>query len=220
MILSSGGEDNELCLNSVSEAEAVVKPILQSLPVDLVYHSGEHTLGIVYPQSVRLAEMEGLSKDEIILLSVAALFHDTGFTVTYASHEMHSAQMAYDYATSSQCEVIRNGAQIIANAILCTNLGGRLPENPIEFILRDADLSPLGLECFPDWNKRLQEECRSHRQAFLHPDAQDDYLWAQMQVRFFREHEWFTTAAKALYDGQKQLNLSVFAGNHGYPLAA
>jgi HD superfamily phosphodiesterase len=54
----------------------ILNKLSRELDPRLAYHSIGHTLD-VHDSAVRIAEMERVSEDDIILLRTAALFHDS-----------------------------------------------------------------------------------------------------------------------------------------------
>ncbi len=75
--------------------EGVKKFILNKLEKELdprlTYHSISHTLDVL-ESAIRLAELEKLSENDVLLLKTACLFHDSGMLVTYRGHEEASIE--------------------------------------------------------------------------------------------------------------------------------
>ena len=59
--------------------EYALKRLEKELPPDLLYHNLEHTRDIVVPAVERLAAMEGIEGEALLLLRTAAYYHDLGF---------------------------------------------------------------------------------------------------------------------------------------------
>src|SRR5690606_2148703 len=83
-----------------SKASTYVYELFKNhLPNDAVYHSYEHTL-----ETAKAAEMigreEGLQHEDLLLVTLAAWFHDAGFVDGAAGHEKRSAQIARDFLTA------------------------------------------------------------------------------------------------------------------------
>ncbi|MEP6846644.1 MAG: HD domain-containing protein, partial [Panacibacter sp.] len=65
----------------------VLKQLEEHLPADLTYHNAAHTADVLQ-QVQRIAEWEGITgEQELMLLKIAALFHDIGFLTVYQNHE-------------------------------------------------------------------------------------------------------------------------------------
>jgi hypothetical protein len=89
---------------------------------------------------------------------------------------------------------------IINQAIWAT----RLPQAPVNLfghVLADSDLAVLGRADFPERNCQLRAELATLGQSF------SDREWCRVQLRFLREHGYFTAAARQLLAAQKQRNL-------------
>ena len=66
----------------------------------LCYHNIDHTLDVI-EQAEQIALSEKISPaKEILLLKVAALFHDTGFLYVYTGHEEKSCEIAREKFTA------------------------------------------------------------------------------------------------------------------------
>ena len=63
------------------------------LPKNLFYHCPEHTEDVLQA-AISIAEQEGVIGEDLLLLKVAALFHDTGFLIVHRGHEEHSCIVA------------------------------------------------------------------------------------------------------------------------------
>src|SRR5688572_29820671 len=63
------------------------------LPQYLSYHNADHTK-MVIAAAEKLADGEGLTEEQTVLLKTAALFHDAGFLSTYLNHEEASCTIA------------------------------------------------------------------------------------------------------------------------------
>lgn len=102
----------------------VVTRLENELSPLLLYHGIEHTRDDVVPAVKRLADLQGIRGESLSLLLTAAWFHDLGFIVQAANHELISVEIAkkelpdYDY-TAEQIKVVEG-------AILATIV----PQNP------------------------------------------------------------------------------------------
>src|SRR5690606_8695477 len=70
----------------------ILAKLRHELPAGRTYHSLEHTLD-VYASAIGIAEHEGIEGDDVILLKIAALFHDSGFTEQDELHEEGSCRI-------------------------------------------------------------------------------------------------------------------------------
>lgn len=172
----------------------------RELSPSLTYHSLSHTRDDVLPAAVRLGQAVHLSDENLLLLKTAAVFHDSGFLVSYDNHEQYSINLAREKLP----EFGYSPEQIdtIAETIAATRLPQR-PRNLLQQLMCDADLDTLGREDFPELNRRLQEE---HQRILKSPP--NPQVWLANQVRFLEDHSFFTRAAHEFRDAGKAQNLA------------
>ncbi|MFH0865664.1 MAG: HD domain-containing protein [Bacteroidota bacterium] len=185
-------------MNIQAVKEYVLGKLKNELKPDLYYHCLTHTID-VYESAKKLAAMENIIGNDLILLETAALFHDTGFLTGYANHEEQSVQLArkilpgFGYSDGD--------IEIICRMILAT----RLPQQPItipEKILCDADLDYLGRDdFFMIANKLLCEWNENGIPITLKK-------WYNIQVNFLESNHYFTKSAISLRKEKKKENLS------------
>ena len=61
------------------------------------YHSYEHAIDVMQ-RAIYLSEQENLPVDEIEMMALAGLFHDTGFIVMYDKNEPHWANNSCNWS--------------------------------------------------------------------------------------------------------------------------
>ncbi|MCB0478102.1 MAG: response regulator [Crocinitomicaceae bacterium] len=174
---------------------SIINTLKSELSSKLIYHNVHHTLN-VEKAAVRLATLEGIDEEGIILLRTAVLFHDTGFIYKYDNNEELAVKLAeqtlpyYGYTTEH--------IEIIKKIILATANGVK-PQSKLEMIICDADHDYLGR---PDYNKiakDLREEMRRHGKLFT------DFEWYNFQLNYLQEkHEYYTTTAYNLRQKGKE----------------
>ena len=167
------------------------------LPENLSYHGVHHTIDVV-KQSLAIAKREGINKEEdLVLLQVSALYHDTGFLLTYKDHETESCNKA-----KKELPLFGfSGARIkkICGMIEAT----RIPQKPcnlLEQIIADADLDYLGRNDFQKISRTLQTEFISYG------IVSSPLAFEELQLRFFESHEYFTKSSKQLRGPVKSLH--------------
>lgn len=184
----------------VAAAEPFVVHLLKDrLSEDHQFHNLGHTLQ-VRQASLDIAVREGLSAEASEILELAALFHDTGFTVTYQDHETASQQIANDFLSRQQYPEDRTAEVLFA--IQATRLSSA-PRNLTEQILRDADMYHLGSEAYPDYLKALRHEWATflqHRYA--------DAEWLRLNLEFLKKQVFFTPSAWLQYGIGRENNLN------------
>jgi uncharacterized protein len=166
----------------------------------LIYHNVAHTRDDVAPAALELAQLEGVSAEETLLLVTAAWYHDLGYVDGREDHESVSVQIAgealpgFGYTAEQVAAVQR----LIGSTRLPTS-----PRNWLEGALADADLRHLGGPAFLERNARLRREVAAHGHEF--GDAQ----WYADQLTFLRNHRYHTSIARRLWDAGKQENIAL-----------
>lgn len=167
------------------------------LPGHLRYHTPAHTLKEVLPAVERIAEMENITREDLLLLRTAALYHDLGFIEQSDDHEIISARMAeeilpqYGYSPE-QVEVIQ--------AIIFATRSSIDPKKHVEEILVDADFDILGRENYLPRIEDLRLERES--QGIRYTDEE----WLNNQIDFLNAHRYWTASAQALREEGKRKN--------------
>lgn len=172
---------------------------LKHLNKHLTYHNLEHTLDVVR-QSERIARDEGIQDEyKIYLLKVAAMYHDTGFLVTYANHEKAGCEIFQQDA--SQFDFNEEEKLFIMRLIMATKLP-QMPNDLFERIICDADLDYLGRSDFFRIGEGLRKE-------FLHYGiVASDEEWENLQIKFLSSHSYHTKTCKRTREAEKQNNIA------------
>lgn len=178
----------------------ILELLRTGLDPKLTYHSPAHTEDVL-TQSERLAAAEGITDFQtLLLLRVAALFHDTGFLRTYRGHEEVSCQIMRDCLgdhSFPEAEMDQIGSMIMAT---------KLPQSPAtlsEMIICDADLDYLGRNDFEEISNCLKDEFLEFGIVGSVPE------WDRLQVNFFNSHQYFTHTAIQERLPQKALHLAL-----------
>lgn len=170
-----------------------------SLPSWLYYHSPDHTK-YVLKQAIHIAEIENISNDDLYLLKVAALYHDSGFLISPKNHEKVGCQIAgkdlKEYGLDAQ------QIKKICGMIMATRIPQK-PETKLEMILADADLEYLGTNNFEEFGLQLYKE-RLH----FHPNMTLDQ-WNEIQIEFISNHHYHTDFCKKYREPKKLANLEM-----------
>ena len=176
------------------------------------FHTLQHTQEVV-AGSETMADYYHLEDEDRFALTVAAWFHDTGYSGGHAAgHENLSIELAVKFLNEHKVN-----QTIIDKVIGCIN-ATRLPQNPnslIEQIICDADLFHLGTGDFREKNKLLREELNDFGNLDL---SKKD--WRKKNIEFLSKHNYFTSYAKENLDPLKQVYLEELnkkAGNEEKP---
>jgi histidine kinase len=162
---------------------------LKDLDQRLHYHTIWHTTDVLV-QVERIAKSEGVTNErDLLLLKIAALYHDTGFLETYNNHEEAGCRIFMEDAEIMLYELTINEKEIICQIIMAT----KIPQEPnglFEEIICDADLDYLGREDFWLIGKKLFAEL--HTYGFV----KDETEWNILQHSFLEKHQYFTKTTK------------------------
>jgi len=154
------------------------------LPLDHhYYHHYEHALDVMV-RSQYIAEKEGVWEDEIELLCIAALFHDTGFVIEYDNNEAIGAKIAQNYLRTVLYpeEKIRR----IQELIMATDPEVE-PQNLLEKIIKDADMDNLWRDDFFDISEKLKLERETIKRIKI-----KDPEWHHASLDIVQWHRFYT----------------------------
>ncbi|WP_372752858.1 adenylate/guanylate cyclase domain-containing protein [Labilibaculum sp.] len=177
--------------------EAVLTKLENELPKNLYYHNLKHTIDVITEVEI-IGRKENISDSEMLIIKTAALFHDTGFILSYAEHEECSVKMArhilpkYFY-TAQQINQI--------SEIIMTTKFPPKPKSLLEMIICDADLDYLGRTDFIPVSGNLYRELKEHGKIKNIDD------WNRLQIKFIENHQYFTETAREMRDVNKNRQL-------------
>lgn len=178
----------------------ILQKLENHLSKDLFYHSVHHTID-VETQAERIALNENITNhQDLLLLKVASLYHDSGFLFTYIEHEKASCKLVKEelpFFGFAEKEI-----DIICGLIMATRIP-QTPLNRLEEIICDADLDYLGREDFFSISNNLFLELKARKIIATKKD------WDLVQVKFFKVHHFFTNSNKKLRGQQKQRHLEM-----------
>ncbi|WP_250435770.1 HD domain-containing protein [Hanstruepera flava] len=173
--------------------------LAENLPEHLYYHSLEHTL-YVFDRTIHIAKKEGVSKDNLLLLKIAALYHDMGFINTQAEHERESCKIAK--ANLKKHKLSSAEIDTICGMIMATKIPQN-PQNHLEAILADADLEYLGTTRFKEASNRLYKELKHTNPALSKKE------WNAIQKTFLTNHHYHTDFCKRYKTHRKLKNMEM-----------
>lgn len=178
-------------------SDKVLSELQTLLPENLSYHGVHHTIDVV-KQSLAIAKRERITREEdLLLLQVSALFHDTGFLRTYKDHETESCNKAkkeLPFFGFSEASIKKICGMIEATRI------PQKPRNLLEQIIADADLDYLGRNDFQKISQTLQTEFISYG------IVSNQKAFEELQLRFFESHEYCTKSSQKLRGPVKSLH--------------
>lgn len=163
----------------------------------LCYHNIHHTFDVLEAAEM-IGKSEGITDQEMELLKVAVLFHDSGFMINSENHE----KISCDYVKENLPRFGYNEKEIeiISGMIMATKYP-HAPKNKLEEIICDADLDYLGRDDFFTIGHTLFMELSNHN--ILSTEQE----WNKLQEKFLSSHIYFTRTAKELRNKKKEMHL-------------
>lgn len=181
------------------DTESYVKELFkQHSHNNLIFHNLEHTEGVV-ERVHEIASHYQLPDKELLELSIAAWFHDTGHLMTDPSgHEQKSVEVmeAFLKSRTDDEELINN----IATLIRITKFPPS-PQSLPEMIICDADTYHFGLEDFKQTNKAMKKEMVLRN---MNTQVMD---WEKNSLELLKKHQFFTAYCIDLLQKGKEKNI-------------
>lgn len=178
---------------------SVLNKLKSSLPEDLTYHDIKHTLN-VEKSAQRIADLEGVVGEDLVLLKTAVLFHDAGFIMTHEDNEeiainlMRVELPKYGYS--------ENQIKVIGKIIRAT-VKGTKPESLLEKIMCDADHDYLGRADYGSIAEKLRVELIAQGKEM------SEKKWLEFQLNYLKnEHQYYTQTAKNIRQKGKLKRIS------------
>jgi uncharacterized protein len=180
--------------------EIIVNRLSTGLDQRLTYHNLAHTLDVLTQASAISRDEMLIDPRQLLLIRIAALYHDTGFLYTYRGHEEKSCEIAMEDLSGT--DLNEEELKQIRGMIMATKIP-QSPANLMEEIICDADLDYLGREDFTPISNHLKTE-------FLeYGIIKNECDWDPLQIAFFEKHHYFTERSTKLRDPIKMEHLAI-----------
>jgi len=172
----------------------------EKLPNTFVYHNHTHSKR-VFKSINEIIENSDVSDKEAKILRLAALLHDTGYTVKRDGHEEESVKIATEFLKSNSVdEDIIEG---VSKCIIATKFKDK-PNSPLEEMIRDADASHFGKDYFTEASEFLRQEYKSQGLKKYTPRE-----WRDENIKVLIEkHQFYSDYALKNWQKQKEDNLA------------
>ncbi len=159
------------------------------LPLEwLYYHQYNHSLEVM-DRAMYLWEKEKVTPEEIEILGLAGLFHDSWFVIQYDDNEYIGAKIAKNYLKTSLYP--EEKIKTIERLILATKPSYTQPKDLLEKIIKDADLDNLWRDDFFEKKDKMKQELETIRQIKMkNPD------WDHGSLQLLKEHKYYTDTQK------------------------
>lgn len=169
-------------MNYSAAKNFILTKLEEELSPALTYHGLHHTLDVL-AVTTDLCAKENVSDRDTLLLKTAALFHDSGFTVSNVNHEETGCNIARENLPDFGYRA--KDIEKICGMIMATKIP-QTPHNRLEEILADADLDYLGRDDFYIIGSTLFEELKAYN------IINDEETWNRIQINFLEAHTFFT----------------------------
>lgn len=180
----------------ITTADQYVSDLFEKeLSAELVYHNYQHTQDVV-EAIIEIGKAEQVSDEELELLVLAALFHDSGHTKGYEGHEDYGKEIAQEFLTEQA--VPQDKIEQVQNIINAT----KMPQSPndlLQKIMADADLHHVSEKSFEEKAQRLRAEWG----AILNK-TYTDKTWAKQNIDFLKQHQFFTNYGRTVLEPKKE----------------
>ncbi len=179
--------ENQIAI--LQEAKYFVTSLLQnSLSKSIKFHTLDHTEEVVAASRL-LADEVKLVEEDKFAVTLAAWFHDTGYTSGASKdHEEASAHLATEFMNMHR---LQDSIQKKVIGCIAATKMPQTPDNTLEQVICDADLFHLGSASFEEKSKLLRTELIDFGGNDL---SKKD--WRSINIRFLERHEYFTAYAK------------------------
>jgi predicted metal-dependent HD superfamily phosphohydrolase len=184
----------------IKQAEEKVLELYASVSdKKIVYHNIEHIRSVVEKANEIAAHYE-LSEKDIVILNIAAWFHDVGHLFTDpSSHEQKSVELMKEWlAEKGENTALADETE---KTILATKFSTP-PKGLMQEIIKDADTFHFGTAEFKRMDKLLKNEMVLRNQGTIVKD------WKKNTLFFLESHQYYTSYCKDLLDVGKQKNLA------------
>ncbi len=166
----------------------------KNIAAEYVYHDWQHTENVV--EAVReLGIGIGLDEKQLEVLQIAAWFHDSGYDKGADNHEERGCEHAQAFL--SQHNFNPDTIATVKRLILATKVPYQ-PQDILEEVICDADLSHLGKKIYWDRCGRVRQELLMTKSVVM-----SEQEWVDFELDFLNRHRYYTTIAEDLYNERK-----------------
>lgn len=186
-------------IDILKQAEQYITGLYESSWRDnLVYHSIDHTRAVV-DRVNEIASHYDLSEKDIIVLNIAAWFHDAGHLFENpANHEEKSVELMRAWLEGK--DIYAALADDIAAVILSTKIITQ-PHTILEQIIKDADTYHFGTKEFKEMDKLMKKEMKLRNLNTIVMD------WEKNTLALLEQHQFYTEYCKNNLENRKLKNI-------------
>ncbi|MEZ4792548.1 MAG: DUF5706 domain-containing protein [Gelidibacter sp.] len=172
----------------------------KELPNDFIYHNYTHTKRVLKSAN-EILENSDVSAEDKETVQLAALLHDTGYTLKRENHEEESVKIATQFLKGHN--VNQKKIDAVNQCIMATKFKDS-PHSELEKIIRDADASHFGKDYFNEASEFLRKELEL--QGVKTYTASE---WLNENIKVLTtKHQYYTDYALKHWQQQKEDNLA------------
>lgn len=180
--------------------ESVNRYVILFLSKNLSFHCIGHTYDVV-DAAREIGTESNLSEENMVVLMVAAWFHDCGYVNLYIGHEEESKKIAKNFLENFGCE--KDFIDTVLSCIDSTKYPPK-PSSLIEKVLCDADLYHLACPNYPKYEKAIRQEFEKYLGL-----AYTDEEWLVKNCKFLTDHEYYTDYGQKVLAKFKEVNIQL-----------
>ncbi|MCS3869243.1 putative metal-dependent HD superfamily phosphohydrolase [Chryseobacterium ginsenosidimutans] len=178
----------------------VILFLSENLSQNLSFHSIGHTYDVV-GAAQEIGTKSNLSEEEMLVLQVAAWFHDCGYANTYMGHEEESKKIAKNFLENFGYE--KDFIKAVLNCIDSTKYPSK-PFSLLEKVMCDADMYHLTKPNYPKYGKALRQEFEKYL-GLIYTDEE----WLKKNCNFFKDHQYYTDYGREILTKFKEVNIQL-----------
>ncbi len=183
----------------IEKARNHVKTIFsKNVPNEFEYHNFLHTERVVAALD-KLTSEANLDDENKEILTLAAYFHDLGFSENACDHENHSKILAKKFLLENDYPEAKISK--VLSCIEATKMEWS-GEDKLCNMIKDADLSGLASSEYDEISESLRKEMSFRGETDI-----DKESWIKQNIEFLKNHNYKTKEGKALFKKGKKKNL-------------
>ncbi|WP_163514239.1 Pycsar system effector family protein [Gelidibacter japonicus] len=172
----------------------------ENLPNTFLYHNFTHTKRVLRSANEIITNSD-ISAEDSLILQLAALLHDTGYTEMRENHEEESVKIATKFLKEQQVD--KPIIDAVNKCIMATKFKDD-PKSELEKIIRDADASHFGKDYFNEASEFLRKELELQG---VRTYTTSEWLAENIEV-LSQRHQFYTDYALRNWQQQKEANLA------------
>jgi uncharacterized protein len=184
--------------------EFATTTLSRRLPPNLYFHNLTHTLEVV-AAAEEIGKGSDLSPAELETVSLAAWFHDLGYSNKYLDHETESAKIAADFLNNSGLE--EDKIKAIIDCIMATKYPQQ-PSSLLQKVICDADFYHFSRKDYPRHEQSLKKEWEA-KLNLIYTDRE----WNTLNFKMLQNHSYWTPYGKTVLQRKKEENIKRLGSN-------